>query len=84
MKRGIALVVVLILLLAYPVSYWLLLKPRIWIHDCSGMRAVSFSGLGQSPKVLQVIYKPLILLDQKLRPEYWNWDETENLLGTAN
>ena len=75
--RGIA--VILLLLVAYTISYLALLDPQVTfggtLRTTIYHRLVSFRVTGPS-EFLEAFYQPLIELDQKIRPEYWTWFET--------
>lgn len=77
--RGIAILVILLVL--YVVSYLALLDPILALEGnairLNYERIIFFRGFdfGYSQDFLQVAYKPLIVLDQKIRPEYWSWTE---------
>jgi hypothetical protein len=85
--RGIA--VLLILLVLYAFSYLVLLNPLKFeevqhLTRSNGARIVFFHGFGFSQDFLQVAYKPLILLDQKIRPEYWSWTAEVPIRKSSN
>ncbi len=66
----------LMLLALYPVSYFALLDPQIKVAiglPTRYSREVNFRS-GNSDFIL-AFYKPLIALDQSIRPEYWSWTE---------
>lgn len=68
---------VVLLLAAYPISYLVLLNPEVHCFTFSTTqchRQLSFRGFGESEDFLQVVYKPLLALDQQWRPEYWKWN----------
>jgi hypothetical protein len=75
-----ATVVFLMLVVAYPISYLVLLNPEVYCFTFSTTqchRQISFRGFGESEDFLQVVYKPLLDLDRKWRPEYWKWSAGE-------
>jgi len=80
--RGIA-VVLSALILAYPLSYFVLLDSKVALAGTNSWtiyrRIVSFREFGCSQEFLEDFYKPLILLDQKLRPDHWSWSEQHDL-----
>jgi hypothetical protein len=71
------IVIFVVLLAAYSLSYILLLDPEEYYESHIGYtecrRYVSFRWFDESPNFLQVLYKPLIALDHKWRPDYWEW-----------
>ena len=76
---GQAIAVLVILLVLYVVSYLALLNPLTLVEGNSTRadytRSVFFRDFGFSQDFLQVAYKPLISLDQRMRPEYWSSTE---------
>jgi hypothetical protein len=60
--------VIVLLLLAYPLSYLVLLDPQVHCFTSANAyysRSVSFRGFGPSYETLQVFYKPLIEFGHK-------------------
>lgn len=78
MKRPLIYGLLLLLLAFYPVSYIALLEPQVSIviglqnKQCT--RHAAFRGAGTSDFIM-AFYKPLIALDQSIRPDYWSWTE---------
>jgi len=67
----------LLLLAFYPVSYIALLEPQVKVAigiPTRYTREVSFRGAGTSDFIMG-FYKPLLALDQAIRPDYWSWTE---------
>jgi hypothetical protein len=76
MKRAI-LWASLMLLGLYVVSYIALLEPQVSVAiglPTRYTRNVFFRGAGTSDFVM-TLYKPLLALDQWIRPDYWSWTE---------
>jgi hypothetical protein len=75
--RGIAVLVILLVL--YVVSYLALLNPISALEGnatrVNYQRIIHFH-IFQFSSELELVYQPLIALDQKIRPEYWLWTET--------